>query len=59
MSSILFDEADFSEFLGPEIAAHELGHALGFGEVWLEMGLLVDPVNPVNGGPGAEVRNVP
>lgn len=53
VSSILFDEADFSDFLGAEIAAHELGHALGFGEVWVEMGLLVDPVHPVNGGPGA------
>lgn len=53
VSSILFDEADFSDFLGETIAAHEIGHALGFGEVWLEMGLLVDPVNPVNGGPGA------
>lgn len=53
VSSILFDEADYSDFLDQTIAAHELGHAVGIGEVWLEMGLLVDPVNPVNGGPGA------
>lgn len=50
VSSILFDEEDF---IGETLAAHELGHAVGIGEVWLEMGLLVDPVNPVNGGPGA------
>lgn len=49
VSSILFDEADF---IGETLAAHEFGHAVGFGEVWLEMGLLVDPVNPSNGGPG-------
>lgn len=50
VSSILFDEADF---IGETLAAHEIGHAVGIGEVWLEMGLLVDPVNPLNGGPGA------
>lgn len=51
VSSILFDEAD--PFISPSLALHEFAHTLGFGEVWDEMGLLVDAVNPVNGGPGA------
>lgn len=49
VSSILFDEADY---IGPTLAAHEIGHAVGVGEVWDEMGLLADPVKPEHGGPG-------
>lgn len=47
VASILFDEEDF---IGETLAAHEIGHAVGIGTVWLEMGLLVDPVSPSNGG---------
>lgn len=49
VSSILFDEADFTS---ETLAAHELGHGVGIGEVWDEMGLLADPVKAEHGGPG-------
>ena len=34
------------------LVIHELGHALGFGEVWHEPGLLSDPSDPIHGAPG-------
>lgn len=34
------------------LVIHELGHALGFGEVWRELGLLSDPSDPIHGAPG-------
>lgn len=52
VSSVLIDSDDVGLSLDPWLAIHELGHALGFGEIWDDLGLLQDPSNPTNGGPG-------
>ena len=51
VSSITIDIDDLHH-LGTWLVVHELAHALGFGEVWLEFGLLTDPSHPDNGRPG-------
>lgn len=51
VGSITIDIDDLHH-LGTWLVIHELGHALGFGEVWLELGLLTDPSHPDNGRPG-------
>lgn len=50
VSSVTIDIDDM-EHLSTRLAIHELGHALGFGEIWLDLGLLADPSNPRNGAP--------
>ena len=51
VSGITLDEDDPDDFTDP-LMIHELGHALGFGEVWTHLGLLKDPSDPANGRPG-------
>jgi len=51
VSSITIDIDDLHH-LSPWLVIHELAHALGFGEVWLELGLLTDPSHPDHGRPG-------
>ncbi|MFO7586551.1 MAG: DNRLRE domain-containing protein [Gemmatimonadota bacterium] len=51
VSSITLDEDDEDNFTDP-LVLHELGHALGFGEVWTQLGMLKDPSDPANGRPG-------
>jgi hypothetical protein len=40
---------DSRSSLDYDLALHELGHAIGFGEVWDELGLLKDPAHPSRG----------
>jgi hypothetical protein len=51
VGSVFLDAEDLTR-MDRRVVVHELGHALGFGEVWAEMGLLIDPADPANGGPG-------
>ncbi len=40
-----------------EAMVHEMGHVLGIGALWGELGLLQDPSDPANGGtPGADAH---
>lgn len=48
VSDIVIDIDDRSS-LDYTLALHELGHAIGFGEVWDELGLLRDPAHPDRG----------
>lgn len=50
VSDVVIDIDDRTS-LDYALALHELGHAIGFGEVWDELGLLKDPAHPDRGNP--------
>ncbi len=61
VGSMQFDEADLAQMEADgdlvEVALHEMGHVLGVGVLWDDLGLITNPSLPENGGtPGADTH---